>query len=91
MHKTDTENICNADGCNRGHCISAIHYNGSLYYHNSQNIIFNTECDKNDINIPCTFIQQDWINDIYNANEFLKTNNYKDVKNACLYSLIRKI
>jgi hypothetical protein len=83
LHSTDTNNTC--ESC--GHCISGIHYNGTQYYHDSSFTTLNIKCDNTNIEIPCPFIQKKWINDIYNADQYLINKNYEQQENICLFSM----
>ena len=83
LHSTDPYNTCE----NCGHCISGIHYNGTQYYHDSSFTTSNIKCDSTNIQIPCPFIQQKWINDIYNAEKYLIEKDYKQLENICLFSM----
>ena len=83
LHSTDSSNSCPT--C--AHCISGIHYNGIEYYHDSEYSTVKINCDGNLVEIPCTLVQQKWVDDIDKAETFLKEQNYKDIKDICLFNI----
>ena len=77
LHNSD---ICYSQGrC--GHCISGIHYNGEQYYHDSGYTIDIVKCDNKNVDIPCPFLSQKWVDDIDKFNTF--TGN----KDTCLFNI----
>ena len=83
LHSTDHHNTC----ANCGHCIAGIHYNGEQYYHDSGYIDLMLKCNSKYVNIPCTLIHQKWVDDIEKAEAFLKSKNYTDVEDICLFNI----
>jgi hypothetical protein len=83
LHSTDTNNTCPT--C--AHCISGIHYNGEQYYHDSGYTDLMLKCNSKFVEIPCTLIHQKWVNDIDKADTYLKSKNYTDVKDICLFNI----
>ena len=83
LHSTDSNNTCPT--C--AHCISGIHYNGEQYYHDSGYTDLMLKCDSKFVEIPCTLIHQKWVNDIDKADTYLKSKNYADVKDICLFNI----
>ena len=83
LHSTDNNNTCT--GCS--HCIAGIHYNGEQYYHDSAYTDIALKCDSKLVEIPCTLIHQNWVNDIDKADTYLKSKNYPDIKDLCLFNI----
>jgi hypothetical protein len=80
-----TNDILSCDDC--GHTLSAIHYNKEKYFYDTSFNINLNKCKGNTkLQIQCSLVKQDWIEDIYNNVYYiLKKCSYIKIDPSTIY------
>jgi hypothetical protein len=73
-----------------GHCICALHYDKKEYYYDSGYFIDDLKCDRDDIELPCSLIKQNWTQSITNGENSFCTLPCRKIDNHITPKMLKK-